>query len=111
MPVPYDHLTDYKCGIHDIDADTSGRNDLTGDMHRDRVNVKRTVNFTLSYINIEQMSTILQLIKNPDFTVKYFDTQDAVVKTGIFNCGDREPEFCEGSCEIYKPMKFEFTEV
>lgn len=111
VAMPYDHMTNYECGVRDIDATTSGRNDLTGEMHRDRVTIKRTINATFAYLTVSQMSTILKLIKDPNFTVRYFDFQDADVKTGTFNCGDRVPKFVAGSDEIYQPYTLELTEV
>lgn len=111
VAMPYDHMTSYECGIRDIDADTSGRNDLTGDMHRDRVAVKRTISFTLAYVSVVQMSSILNLIKDPNFTVRYFDVQDADIKTGVFNCGDRVPKFSPGNDNLYEAFTIDLTEV
>lgn len=111
VAMPYDHMTGYECGIRDIDADTSGRNGLTGEMHRDRVAVKRTVNFTLAYISVDQMSDILKLIKDPNFNVRYFDVQEATTRTGVFNCGDRVPKFAPGNDTVYEAFTIELTEV
>lgn len=111
VALPYDHMTGYEPGIRDIDASTSGRNDLTGEMHRDRVAVKHTVNVTLAYLTVQQMSQILKLVKDPNFTVKYFDAQDATIRTGIFNVGDRVCKFVDGNDNLYQSYTLELTEV
>lgn len=109
-PVPYDKLTGYEVGTQDIDADTSGRNKLTAEMHRDRVAIKKTVNATLSYLTIAEMSSLMKSMTSIYFPVKYFDTDENAVLTKTFYVGDRVKKFVEGS-EIYEPITLQLTEV
>lgn len=74
--------------IMDIDDDTT-RN-ANGEIIRNRIAVKRKLNCSWPSLKSSGMSTILQAVKNPFFTVEYPDPMVGGRVTKTFYVGDRQ---------------------
>lgn len=78
-----------KPGISDLDSeDGTGRNQA-GDMFRDRVTVKRSIECEWGPSTKEEMSTILTAISAPSFYLTYPDPQEGALKTITAYASDR----------------------
>lgn len=78
--------TDLQVGIFDISK--AERNSL-GDMIIERVNTKRKLFLTYSFLTEDQAATILRQIAPTFYNVTYIDPQLKTTETGSFYCGDR----------------------
>ncbi len=78
-----------RVGIQDLDSeDGTGRNQ-TGELFRDRVTVKRTVESEWGVCTKDEMSLILNSISAVSFSLTYPDPQDGALKTINAYVGDR----------------------
>lgn len=83
LPAP----NQYSFIVNDIDG-KSTRN-ANGKLSRDRVAVKRKLTINWGPLSIEQLSKILQAIKDPFFQCTYLDGQEGQMMTKTFYVGDR----------------------
>lgn len=81
-------------GIQDLDSeDGTGRNQA-GTMFRDRVTVKRAVHCEWGVLSRTEMSSLLQAMSAPSFSLTYPDPQTGNLKTITAYVGDRIPAIC-----------------
>lgn len=98
----------YKPVIRDIDSEKTTRN-AEGTTRRDRIAIKRTLTLIFRPLTEEELSTILTLVKGPDFPVLYTDTETNTDRTGDFYAGDRDPGEFDGV--VYKGMTLNLVEL
>lgn len=80
--------------IQDLDSeDGTGRNQA-GTMFRDRVTVKRTVHCEWGVLTRSEMSSLLQAMSAPSFSLTYPDPQTGGLETITAYVGDRTPAIC-----------------
>jgi len=81
--------TTFNVTVADLDnGETSGRT-ADGRMYRDRIAVKRKLEMSFGMLKWEELSAILQLVKDEFFEVYYPDTESGQYETRTFYCGDR----------------------
>lgn len=78
----------FKVDIEDIDADTTTRM-ANGEMHRDRIAVKRKLICEWSPLKDSEISVILKAVQNVFFTVEYPDPMEGMLLTKTFYVGPR----------------------
>ncbi len=76
-------------GIQDIDSEEGTGRNQSGEMFRDRVTVKRTVECQWGVCTKEEMSLILNAISAVSFSLTYPDPQEGALKTVTVYVGDR----------------------
>lgn len=80
---------DFTVTILDLDnADTSVRT-ADGNLHRDRITVKRQIEMTFNALPQEQIAAILQAVGNTFFEFTYPDPMDGGQATRTFYVGNR----------------------
>lgn len=77
----------YEVTIADLDA--SANRSGNGNLFRDRVAVKRTINVSWLLMSGKDLSTLLNSVSSVFFPVTYFDPQTNSTKTGTFYASDR----------------------
>lgn len=96
----------YKVTINDLDAE-SGRN-ARGNMIRDRIGVKRTINLEWGVLTKQEVSQILNAVSGAFFPVQYDDPQLGIT-TKTFYVGNRDaPKIIDGT--FYKGLSFNLIE-
>lgn len=76
--------------IMDEDAPSTGRDNSTGLMHRDRVAIKRKISCKWTNREASEISSILNsAIKDVFFECQYYDYQTSSLRTSIMYVGDR----------------------
>ena len=99
-PLPYTVV------INDLDGETA-RN-ARGDMVRDRIAVKRSINLEWGVLTKQQVTQILNAVGNVFFPVQYDDPQLGVI-TKTFYVGNRDvPKIVDGT--FYKGLSFNLIE-
>lgn len=99
----------YNVGIQDLN---NAERNAKGDMLIDRIATKRKLELEWGVLNQEDMSLILNLVKDTFFEVEYFDPQDGETKIGTFYAGDRNApmiSFMNGR-PIFKQLKCNIIE-
>lgn len=84
--IPIPAPSEFRPGIQDIED--AGRN-AQGDMMIDRIATKRKLEMKWDYLSAQELSTLLKLVSNPFFFVKYPDPETAKFEIKTFYCGDR----------------------
>lgn len=79
--------SEFQVDFSDIDGE-SGRN-ARGEMWRDRIATKRKLNCKWPPLTQEEMSTLLNAVKDVFFNVEYWDPLEGLV-TKTFYVGDRQ---------------------
>lgn len=82
------HVQQLSCGIQDVDAEGSGRNQ-SGDMFRDRVAVKRKLTCSFTPMASADMSAILNSVSDQFFQLTFPDAQSGTMQTMTCYVGDR----------------------
>lgn len=77
----------FSATVQDIDGNST--RDASGNMHRDRITVKRKLAIAWGPLNNNEIATIMQSISATFFSVTYPDPQTGGQRTGIFYVGDR----------------------
>ncbi|MBS4534969.1 hypothetical protein GOQ29_04975 [Clostridium sp. D2Q-14] len=100
----------YKVIINDLDGE-SGRN-ARGDLIRDRIAIKRSINLEWGVLTNQEAKTILNAVSRIFFPVEYEDPQLGRT-TKTFYVGDRDvPVLIETSSGIfYKGLAFNIIEM
>lgn len=104
----------YTWSLMDLSSEQSGR-DLTGQMTKDIVAQKRTLQLSWNFLTFEQASTLLKAVNgSPFFSVTYPDAMDGAPATRTFYVGDRTaPCYSlnyELSCYGWAGVSFQFIE-
>lgn len=95
--------------IQDVDYD-SGRT-ADGYMHRNKVSVKRKLEFTFPPTSDESgMSTLLNQFGQDSFYLKYFDPQTSSVQAKRFYTGDRTMPVYNFLLGLWDSMTFNVVE-
>lgn len=81
--------TTFNVTVADLDNSSTTGRVASGEIYRDRIAVKRKIEMTFGMLTWEQISAILQLVKNEFFEVYYPDTESGQYETRTFYCGDR----------------------
>lgn len=71
------------------DVDGESYRDDNGNLHRDRLAVKRTLKVSWGPLSTSEISTILSLVQAPSFKVKYLDALTGADREGTFYVGAR----------------------
>lgn len=74
--------------IETLDTENSGRS-LDGLMHRDVICTKISLRLSWNHISVAEMSSLLGVLSDTFFTVKYFNPISGAWATGTFYCGNR----------------------
>lgn len=74
--------------IETFDGENAGRV-LSGDMHRDVIATKISIQLEWNSIGVSEMSRLLTALDSPFFTVRYFNPQQEQFVTDTFYCGNR----------------------
>lgn len=80
--------------IQDLDAENGTGRNQAGTMFRDRVAVKRKVHCEWGVLTRNEMSTLLNAMSAPSFSLTYPDPQTGSLKTITAYVGDRSPAVC-----------------
>lgn len=105
LPTP----TDFQVGVFDI---SRAERNANGTMIIERVNVKRKLFLTYSYVTESDASLILKYVAPTFYNVTYLDPQDRAMKSGSFYCGDRNIgmiDYIDGNPR-YKDLSFNLIE-
>lgn len=107
MPQP----SSFTCTIMDISSDGTSR-DANGTMHIDRICTKRKIELEWKYLNMQDMSKILKLVRNIFFTVTYPDPMEGHTITKTFYVGDRTTGMysCVDGEPKWKDIKYNLIE-
>ncbi|MCL5458095.1 hypothetical protein M3M33_05330 [Loigolactobacillus coryniformis] len=73
--------------VQDIDGNST--RDASGNMHRDRITVKRKLTIAWGPLSNNEIAVIMQAISGVFFGVTYPDPQTGTQKTATFYVGDR----------------------
>lgn len=73
--------------VQDIDGNST--RDASGNMHRDRITVKRKLSIAWGPLNNNEIATIMQAVSGVFFKVTYPDPQTGAQATASFYVGDR----------------------
>lgn len=71
-----------------FDGENAGRV-LSGDMHRDVIATKISIQLEWNSISVSEMSKLLTALDSPFFPVKYFNPQRGQFVEDVFYCGNR----------------------
>jgi hypothetical protein len=99
----------FKVGIMDI---SSAERNSQGDMLIDRIATKRKLDLGWKYLEPKDLSSLLQLINNVYFFVKYPDPMTGDIETKTFYVGDRNVgmySFVKGK-PVWDDISFNFIE-
>lgn len=77
----------FSATVQDIDGNST--RDASGNMHRDRITIKRKLAIAWGPLNNNEIATIMQAISSTFFSVTYPDPQTGGQRTGTFYVGDR----------------------
>ena len=105
MPTP----SSFSVNIEDIDGESERTAD--GNLHRERIGVKRKLELEYSYLNQEQSSKLLNAVQSVFFNVEYPDPQLGVI-TKTFYVGSRSvPTYSYvKNVPMWKNLKFNLVE-
>lgn len=98
----------FQVDIQDLDSDNTKRS-ADGQLHRDRVGVKRTLQCTWKHLSQAQMSTLLNAMTAVFFTVTYPDPQ-AGVTTKTFYVSDRNAPMYNYALDRWENLSLSFIE-
>lgn len=101
------YLTD--CQINIVDVDGESTRNAEGTLTRDRIAIKRKINFEFGIMTKEELSIVLTAVSNSSFSVTYTDPQSNKDKTGEFYAGDRP--VTNLLQDLYKDVKFNIIEL
>ena len=103
----------FKVTISDLDDGETTTRATDGTLTRDRIAVKRQIQMTWNAVSNANASTILQLIKDPEFEIYYPDPEIGTFVTKTFYAGNRP-----AAIAVVKPtglwwsgMDFTFVEI
>lgn len=99
-----------RTGIMDI---SKAERNAKGTMIIERVATKRKLEMTWRHLNEQELSQLLTLISEPNFSVEYLDPQLNKKRTGRFYVGDRNMgmySYCNGK-PIWTDIGFNFIEL
>lgn len=107
MPTP----SVFQVTIMDIAGPDSNR-DSRGKMHIDRITTKRKIEMEWKLLDANDLSILLNLVKDIFFTVEYPDPMDGCLKTRTFYVGDRTTPMysCIGKVPQWKNVKYNLIE-
>lgn len=105
IPAALDGL---KVGYQDVDYE-SGRT-AKGDMKRNRVAVKRTIDITTPPMRPAKMSAVLSAISGSSFTVSFYDPQSGGRASGTFYTGDRSVPTYSDYMDLFNSMTISLVE-
>ena len=107
MPSP----SAFSVTITDISGDNSQR-DSRGTMHIDRITTKRKIELEWKFLNMKDMSTVLNLVKDIFFEVEYPDPMVGNMVKKIFYVGDRNvPMYsCINKIPCWQNIKYNLIE-
>lgn len=74
--------------IETLDTENSGRS-LDGLMHRDVITTKISLQLTWNHISVAEMSSLLTVLSDTFFTVRYWNPVNGAWATDTFYCGNR----------------------
>ena len=74
--------------IETLDTENSGRS-LNGLMYRDVITTKISLQLQWNTISVEEMSSLLTVLSDTFFTVRYFNPISGTWTTDTFYCGNR----------------------
>lgn len=90
----------FKVDVQDLDGEST-RN-AKGELVRDRVAVKRTLNCEWAPLEMVEISKLLKAVKDIYFTVEYPDPMEGSLQTKTFYVGNRTAPMCSvGSAGQY----------
>lgn len=101
----------YNVTVYDLDSESSVR-DASGNMHRDRVCVKRKVEISYNVVLDTEIKALLDCLNSASFTLAYKDLTGET-RTGNFYVGDRSGTLYSNTEKhrIWKDLKFNFIEM
>lgn len=107
MPTP----SVFSVTIMDISGENSNR-DSRGTMHIDRVATKRKIEMEWKLLNMKDMSTLLNLVKDIFFEVEYPDPMAGCMVKKTFYVGDRTTPMysCIGKIPKWQNVKYNLIE-
>ncbi|MBW4802871.1 hypothetical protein Lcor42L_08985 [Loigolactobacillus coryniformis subsp. torquens] len=77
----------FSAAVQDIDGNST--RDASGNMHRDRITVKRKLTIAWGPLSNNEIAKIMQAVSGVFFSVTYPDPQSGGQKTATFYVGDR----------------------
>lgn len=103
----------FSVDIMDLDSENAERN-AQGDLIRDRITVKRKLFCKWPPLKDSEISTLLQAVKNPFFTVEYPDPMEGKRVSKTFHVGNRTaPMYCydpEKGTYLWESLSMNFVE-
>lgn len=105
--------TSFEVQISDIDNGETTTRNAYGEMVRDRIAVKRKLMLEWKFLDVYDMSLLLQEVQSEFFEVEYFDPESGNNQTRTFYVSDRNaPLQLEKSDGVYlwQGLKMSFTE-
>ena len=93
---------------YDVDSDKNAQ----GEVERNRVTVKRTISVEWGLLTWEEVSKILNLVKDVYVPVNYPDPQDFRFEDRVFYVGDRPTLAAleDGDTIMWSGLKFDMVE-
>lgn len=83
-------MTGYEWGLADLDgAEGTGRSEATGEAFRDRIARVRTLKIDIGPSSVDEMASLLQLVKDEFVSLTYLDAFDGKWRTDEFYVADR----------------------
>jgi len=87
------------------DGENSGRVP-TLTMHRDILGRIMSINVTVGVSPVSEVRTLLGILKNPEITVRFLDTETDSYKTINCYCVDPQKERLEGMMDYFRSLSF-----
>ncbi|MEK5038971.1 DUF6711 family protein [Sporosarcina sp. FSL K6-3457] len=107
--IPIPTPSGFQVGIMDL---SNAERNAQGDMLIDRIATKRKIELKWNHLSPHELSTVLQVINNVYFFVKYPDPLTGQFETKTFYVGDRTTpmySFVDGT-PVWKDISFNFIE-
>lgn len=103
------YVINYSVNISDLDSDSSVRN-AKGELMRDRISVKRKIDVSFQPLKTQEISFILNLVRDIFFDVSFIDPQVGRTVTCKMYVGDRTSALIDSRKELWTGLKFNLIE-
>ena len=98
----------FQVDISDLDGEAT-RN-AKGEMIRDRIAIKRKLSIEWGLLDMNEISTLLQAVKDEFFICSYPDPMEGKVVTKTFYVGDRSAPYYSDVFKKWTGLSMNFTE-